>query len=203
MVWTRVKTTLMSFALLLGLVVFPTPASAEVFDKITTSGGDGWDVTFHPTNQNYAFFVHHRGTQFGCLYRLDPDGDGPKQQGDPCFTNSYSKNILGVAAGQKSSAWVTSDGNTAYVPLNSAQIAVIDISHEDPDNWSRSGYVSFSASAQYHSNSIMVDDVLWATASTGVLKYDTTTQTASIYSKGVNLYAPVYYDGKNLVSVKF
>ena len=87
----------MSFALLLGLLVFPAPASAEVFDKITTSGGDGWDVTFHPTNQNYAFFVHHRGTQFGCLYRLDPDGDGPKQQGDPCFTNSYSKNILGGA----------------------------------------------------------------------------------------------------------
>ena len=69
----------MSFVLLLGLLVFPTPASAEVFDKITATGGDGWDVTFHPTNQNYAFFVHHRGTQFGCLYRLDPDGDGPKQ----------------------------------------------------------------------------------------------------------------------------
>ena len=152
----------MSFVLLLGLLVFPTPASAETFDKITATSGDGWDVTFHPTNQNYAFFVHHR-LQFGCLYRLDPDGDGPKQQGDPCFTNSYSKNILGVAAGQKSSAWVTSDGNTAYVPLNSAQIAVIDISHEDPDNWSRSGYVNFSVSAQYHSNSIMVDDVLWAT----------------------------------------
>ncbi|MGC6397981.1 MAG: InlB B-repeat-containing protein [Ilumatobacteraceae bacterium] len=188
----------MSFVLLLGLLVFPTPASAEVFDKITATSGDGWDVTFHPTNQNYAFFVHHRGTQFGCLYRLDPDGDGPKQQGDPCFTNSYSKNILGSGAGQKSSAWVTSDGNTAYVPLNSAQIAVIDISDEDPDNWSRSGYVSFSASAQYHSNSIMVDDVLWATASTGVLKYDTTTQTASIYSKTMwSNYAPVYYaDGK-------
>ncbi len=198
MVWTQVKTTLMSFVLLLGLLVFPTPASAEVFDKITATSGDGWDVTFHPTNQNYAFFVHHRGTQFGCLYRLDPDGDGPKQQGDPCFTNSYSKNILGSGAGQKSSAWVTSDGNTAYVPLNSAQIAVIDISDEDPDNWSRSGYVSFSASAQYHSNSIMVDDVLWATASTGVLKYDTTTQTASIYSKTMwSNYAPVYYaDGK-------
>ena len=114
--WSRVKTTLMSFVLLLGLLVFPTPASAETFDKITATSGDGWDVTFHPTNQNYAFFVHHRGTQFGCLYRLDPDGDGPKQQGDSCFTGSYSKNILGSSAGQKSSAWVTSDGNTAYVP---------------------------------------------------------------------------------------
>ena len=198
MSWSQVKTALMSFILLLGLLVFPTPASAEVFDKITATSGDGWDVTFHPTNQNYAFFVHHRGTQFGCLYRLDPDGDGPKQQGDPCFTNSYSKNILGSGAGQKSSAWVTSDGNTAYVPLYSAQIAVIDISDEDPNNWSRTGYVSFSASVQYHSNSIMVDDVLWATASTGVLKYDTTTQTASIYSKAMwSNYAPVYYaDGK-------
>ena len=188
----------MSFALLLGLLVFPTPASAEVFDKITATGGDGWDVTFHPTNQNYAFFVHHRGTQFGCLYRLDPDGDGPKQQGDPCFDGAYSKSILGGSAGQKSSAWVTSDGNTAYVPLNSSQIAVINIADEDPNNWYRSGYVSFQASAQYHSNSVMVDDVLWATASTGVLKYDTTTQTASIYAKSMwNSYAPVYYaDGK-------
>ena len=197
--WSRVKTTLMSFVLLLGLLAFPTPASAETFDKITATGGDGWDVTFHPTNQNYAFFVHHRGTQFGCLYRLDPDGDGPKQQGDPCFSSGlYSKNILGSGVGQKSSAWVTSDGNTAYVPKNSNQIAVIDISDEDPDNWSRTGYVEFPASVQYHSNSIMVDDVLWATASTGVLKYDTTTQTASIYSKAMwNPYAPVYYaDGK-------
>ena len=75
---------------------------------------------------------------------------------------------------------MTSDGNTAYVPLYSAQIAVIDISDEDPNNWSRTGYVSFSASVQYHSNSIMVDDVLWATASTGVLKYDTTTQLDAI-----------------------
>ncbi len=197
--WSRVKTTLTSFVLLLGLLAFPTPASAETFDKITATGGDGWDVTFHPTNQNYAFFVHHRGTQFGCLYRLDPDGDGPKQQGDPCFSSGlYSKNILGSGVGQKSSAWVTSDGNTAYVPKNSNQIAVIDISDEDPDNWSRTGYVEFPASVQYHSNSIMVDDVLWTTASTGVLKYDTTTQTASIYSKAMwNPYAPVYYaDGK-------
>ena len=50
---TQVKTTLMSFVLLLGLLVFPSPASAEVSDTITTPG-DGWDVTFHPTNQNYA-----------------------------------------------------------------------------------------------------------------------------------------------------
>ena len=42
---TQVKTTLMSFVLLLGLLVFPSPASAEVFDTITTPG-DGWDVTF-------------------------------------------------------------------------------------------------------------------------------------------------------------
>ncbi|MGB1645309.1 MAG: hypothetical protein ACPHES_09450, partial [Ilumatobacteraceae bacterium] len=66
----------MSFVLLLGLLVFPSPASAEVFDTITTPG-DGWDVTFHPTNQNYGFFVgHHEIGELGCFYRADPDGAG-------------------------------------------------------------------------------------------------------------------------------
>ena len=85
------------FGLVGALMLSAPPASAEVFDRVTfPSGADGWDITFHPTNQNYAFFAHHRGTTFGCLYRLDPDGNGPIEQGDGCFNNgAYTLDILG------------------------------------------------------------------------------------------------------------
>ena len=152
---TQVKTTLMSFVLLLGLLVFPSPASAEVFDTITTPG-DGWDVTFHPTNQNYAFFAHHRNRVFGCFYRVDPDGAGPIEQGDGCFNGGYTLDI-GGRVGQRSSVWVTSDGNTAYIPRNyglgetdlgadygDSLIAKVDISDADPNNWSVTGTANFA-----------------------------------------------------------
>ena len=161
-----------------------SPASAEVFDTITTPG-DGWDVTFHPTNQNYAFFAHHRDTVFGCFYRLDPDGAGPIEQGDGCFNGDYTLDI-GGRVGQKSSVWVTSDGNTAYVPRNNngsdngggISIAKVDISDANPNNWSLTGTVDWAAVMQLHVNSVMVDDVLYALSETGWLTLDTDTDTA-------------------------
>ena len=155
-------------------VVVASPASAEVFDTITTPG-DGWDVTFHPTNQNYAFFAHHRNSVFGCFYRLDPDGAGSIEQGDGCFNGSYTLDI-GSGVGNKSSAWVTSDGNTAYIPRNyedGESVAKVDISDADPNNWSVTGTVNFAADMQYHSTSVMVDDVLYALSSSGWLTLDT------------------------------
>ena len=114
-----------------------SPAFAEVFTKITTPG-DGWDVTFHPTNKNYAFFAHHKNSVLGCFYRLDPDGAGTgKEQGDGCFRKNDYTLDLGSQVGQRSSVWVTSEGNTAYVPLNSMTdanqraIAKVNISNAD------------------------------------------------------------------------
>ena len=192
-----------------GLIMLPTPpASAEVFDKVVFStDGDGWDITFHPTNQNYAFFVHHRGTTFGCLYRLDPDGNGPIEQGDGCFGtdgNGDSVYLLDLGGnrfnGMKSSAWVTSDGNTAYIPQNknnNATIARVDISDPDPTQWTVGTSVNFASPMQEHSNSIMVNNVLWATSSAALLKYDTTTQATSFKLKSLWQYAPVYHaDGR-------
>jgi uncharacterized repeat protein (TIGR02543 family) len=195
---------------LAGLVILPAPpASAEVFDRVIfASGADGWDVTFHPTNQNYAFFSHHRGRVFGCLYRLDPDGNGPIEQGDGCFSNGAYTLDIGGLVGQKSSAWVTADGSTAYIPRNHESgnglfIAKVDISDPDPTNWTLGQQlVSFSAAMQYNSNSIMVNDVLWAVSASGILKYDTTTQQASTVSIGImDTNAPVYSAGGKIWSV--
>jgi uncharacterized repeat protein (TIGR02543 family) len=173
--WRRVKFVALCAAVFCHGLVVASPASAEVFDTITTPG-DGWDVSFHPTNENYGFFAHHRGTVFGCFYRLDPDGAGPIEQGDGCFNGVYDLDI-GGAVGQNSSAWVTSDGNTAYVPRNkdaSTLIAKVDISDADPNNWSVTGTVDWAADMQYFTNSVMVDDVLYALSSSGWLTLDTT-----------------------------
>ena len=196
-------------AMFVGLVMMTTPpASAEVFDKVVFStDGDGWDITFHPTNQNYAFFVHHRGTTFGCLYRLDPDGNGPIEQGHGCFGtdgNGDSVYLLDLGGnrtnGMKSSAWVTSDGNTVYIPQNKSNnstIAKVDISDPDPTQWTVGTSVNFASPMQEHSNSIMVNNVLWATSSAALLKYDTTTQAKSFKLKSLWQYAPVYHaDGR-------
>ena len=210
--WQRRRRSLLTALLLglAGLVILPAPpASAEVFDRVIfASGADGWDVTFHPTNQNYAFFSHHRGRVFGCLYRLDPDGNGPIEQGDGCFSNGASYTLdIGGQVGQKSSAWVTSDGSTAYIPRNHSSgnglfIAKVDISDPDPTNWTLGQGVSFSAAMQYNSNSIMVNDVLWAVSASGILKYDTTTQQASTVSIGIMAtHAPVYSAGGKIWSV--
>ena len=189
-----------------GLIMLPTPpASAEVFDKVVfTTDGDGWDITFHPTNQNYAFFVHHRGTTFGCLYRLDPDGSGPIEQGHGCFgTNTYLLDLGGNRTnGLKSSAWVTSDGNTVYIPQNkgnngNATIAKVDISDPDPTQWSVGTSVGFGSPMEEHSNSIMVDNVLWAINRSALLTYDTTTQTKPYKLKSLWQEASVYHaDGR-------
>ena len=185
--WRRARFVALCAAVLCHGLVVASPASAEVFDTITTPG-DGWDVTFHPTNQNYGFFAHHRNTVFGCFYRIDPDGAGPIEQGDGCFDGGYTLDI-GGRVGQKSSVWVTSDGNTAYVPLNNDSpigpnisggtgIAKVDISDANPNNWSVTGTVDWAADMEYHSNSVMVDDVLYALSSTGWLTLDTDTDTA-------------------------
>ena len=162
---------------LIGALMLPaSPAFAEVFTKITTPG-DGWDVTFHPTNKNYAFFAHHKNSVLGCFYRLDPDGAGTgKEQGDGCFgKNDYTLD-LGSQVGQRSSVWVTSEGNTAYVPLNSTDnanqraIAKVNISDAEPANWAiATGTVDWAADMQYYSNSFMVDDVLYALSTTCLL----------------------------------
>ena len=138
----RFKFLALCFALLCHGLAVSAPASAEVFDTITTPG-DGWDVTFHPTNQNYAFFAHHRSNVLGCFYRIDPDGAGSIEQGDGCFNGGYTLSING-SVGQKSSVWVTSDGNTAYIPLNASPfvIAKVDISDANPNNWAASGRCS-------------------------------------------------------------
>ena len=108
----RVKLSVLLSSLLGGfLFLSAAPATAEVFDTITTQG-DGWDVTFHPTNQNYAFFAHHRNNKLGCFYRIDPDGAGPLNQGDGCFSDGASMymDTFNGKVGRKSSVHVTSDG---------------------------------------------------------------------------------------------
>ena len=201
--WRRAKFVALCAAVLCHGLVVTSPASAEVFDTITTPG-DGWDVTFHPTNQNYAFFAHHRNTVFGCFYRLDPDGAGPIDQGDGCFNGSYTMN-LGSRVGNKSSVWVTSDGNTAYIPLNygnfgATPIAKVDVSDADPNNWSVTETVNWAAAMQYHSTSVMVDDVLYALSNSGWLTFDTSTDTAgevAFSGNGPQQYSDVYEaDGK-------
>ena len=169
--------------LMLATVVVPQ-ATAEVFDTITTPG-DGWDVTFHPTNQNYAFFSHHRNQYLGCFYRIDPDGAGPLEQGDGCFLsgqNPYALLQAGGSVGQKSSVHVTSDGLTAYMPLNYSAdyrgMGKFDISDPDPNNWTAEPNITWDG-MQYHSNSIIVDDVIYALNSTGFLLFDTATETGS------------------------
>ena len=83
--------------------------------------------------------------------------------------------------------WVTSDGNTAYIPTESRErttnqagssFAKVDISDADPNNWSVTETVNWAADMQYWSNSVMVDDVLYALSSTGWLTLDTDTDTA-------------------------
>ena len=201
--WRRAKFIALCAAVLCHGLVVASPASAEVFDTITTPG-DGWDVTFHPTNQNYAFFAHHRNTVFGCFYRIDPDGAGSIEQGDGCFDGGYTL-AIGGRVGQKSSVWVTSDGNTAYIPLNYGNfggtgIAKVDVSDADPNNWSFTETVNWAAAMHYHSNSVMVDDVLYALSSTGWLTFDTSTDTAgevAFSGNGPNGYSDVYEaDGK-------
>ena len=200
--WRRAKFIALCAAVLCHGLVVASPASAEVFDTITTPG-DGWDVTFHPTNQNYGFFAHHRNLVFGCFYRLDPDGAGPIDQGDGCFNGNYDLNI-GSQVGNKSSAWVTSDGNTAYIPRNindGASVAKVDISDADPNNWSLTGTANFAADMQYHSTSVMVDDVLYALSSSGWLTLDTanndTAGQVAFSGNGPDEYSDVYEaDGK-------
>ena len=201
--WRRAKFIALCAAVLCHGLVVASPASAEVFDTITTPG-DGWDVTFHPTNQNYGFFAHHRNNVFGCFYRIDPDGAGSIEQGDGCFDGGYTLDI-GGRVGQKSSVWVTSDGNTAYIPLNygtfgATPIAKVDVSDADPNNWSVTETVNWAAAPHYHSTSVMVDDVLYA-LSTGVwLTFDTSTDTAgevAFSGNGPQGYSAVYEaDGK-------
>ena len=170
------------------VTVTPAQVSAEVFTTITTTG-DGWDVTFHPTNQNYAFFSHHRDEYLGCFYRIDPDGAGPLNQGDGCFTlptqtGGIPHRLLqaGGTVGQKSSVHVTSDGSAAYMPLNHqdnyAGMGKFDISDPDPANWTAEANITW-AGMQYHSNSIIVDDVIYALDSAGFLLFDTATETGS------------------------
>ena len=200
--WRRAKFIALCAAVLCHGLVVASPASAEVFDTITTPG-DGWDVTFHPTNQNYAFFAHHRNSVFGCFYRIDPDGAGPIEQGDGCFNGNYTLDI-GSQVGNKSSAWVTSDGNTAYIPRNindGASVAKVDISDADPNNWSLTGTANFAADMQYHSTSVMVDDVLYALSSSGWLTLDTanndTAGQVAFSGMGPDEYSDVYEaDGK-------
>jgi uncharacterized repeat protein (TIGR02543 family) len=178
------------------------PASAEVFDMITTPG-DGWDVTFHPTNENYGFFAHHRNRVFGCFYRIDPDGAGSIEQGDGCFNGNYTLDI-GALVGNKSSVRVTSDGNTAYIPRNyygGESIAKVDISDADPNNWSLTGTVNWSLDMEYHSTSVMVDDVLYALSSSGWLTLDTanndTAGQVAFNGIGPDTYSDIYEaDGK-------
>jgi uncharacterized repeat protein (TIGR02543 family) len=197
---------------LIGALMLPaSPALAEVFTKITTPG-DGWDVTFHPTNKNYAFFAHHKNSVLGCFYRLDPDGAGTgKEQGDGCFgKNDYTLD-LGSQVGQRSSVWVTSEGNTAYVPLNSTDnanqraIAKVNISNAEPANWAvATGTVDWAADMQYYSNSFIVDDVLYALSSTGWLTLDTDTDTAgsvAFAGAGPDQYAAIYHADDKLWAV--
>ena len=205
--WRRVKFVALCAAVLCHGLVVASPASAEVFDMITTPG-DGWDVTFHPTNQNYGFFAHHRNTVFGCFYRLDPDGAGSIEQGDGCFNGNYTLDI-GGRVGQKSSVWVTSDGNTAYIPRNNngsnsgggISIAKVNISDANPNSWSVIGTVDWAAVMHYESSSVMVDDVLYTLSSTGWLTLDTANNDTAVEvafsGTGPSQYADIFEaDGK-------
>jgi len=179
-------------SLTLAVTVAPGPVSAEVFDTITTTG-DGWDVTFHPTNQNYAFFSHHRDQFLGCFYRIDPDGSGPLAQGDGCFTDGNGDPYMLLQAadgkvGQKSSVHVTSDGLTAYMPLNHRDhyrgMGKFDISDPDPNNWTAQLNIVWHGMG-YWSNSIIVDDVIYAIDTEGFLMFDTATETTSSFGHPV------------------
>jgi len=178
--------------LTLVVTVAPGQVSAEVFDTITTTG-DGWDVTFHPTNQNYAFFSHHRDQFLGCFYRIDPDGSGPLAQGDGCFTDGNGDPYMLLQAadgkvGQKSSVHVTSDGLTAYMPLNHRDhyrgMGKFDISDPDPNNWTAQLNIVWHGMG-YWSNSIIVDDVIYAIDTEGFLMFDTATETTSSFGHPV------------------
>ena len=202
--WRRVKFVALCVAVLCHGLVVASPASAEVFDMITTPG-DGWDVTFHPTNQNYGFFAHHRTATLGCFYRLDPDGAGPIEQGDGCFNGGSTLSLGTDRVGETPSVRVTSDGNTAYIPLNyqsDDRIAKVDISDADPNNWSVSNETALlSAEMQYYSNLVMVDDVLYALSSTGWLTLDTanndTAGQVAFIGTGPDTYSTIYEaDGK-------
>ena len=72
---------------------------------------------------------------------------------------------------------MTSDGNTAYIPLNygnfgATPIAKVDVSDADPNNWSVTETVNWAAAMQYHSTSVMVDDVLYALSNSGWLTFE-------------------------------
>ena len=184
-------------------------ASASGFSTITTPG-DGWDVTFHPTNQNYAFFAHHRNSVFGCVYRLDPDGAGPIEQGDGCFNGNLTLGLPIDPVGDLPSVRVTSDGNTAYLPLNHwananrRAIAKVDISDADPSNWSVTETVNWSLDMQFQSNLVMVDDVLYTLSSQGWLTLDTNTDTAggtAFTGNGPSYYSKIYEAGGKLWAV--
>ncbi|NDI02409.1 MAG: hypothetical protein EBY57_11600, partial [Actinobacteria bacterium] len=210
----RVVVAAVAASLTLAVTVAPGQLSAEVFDTITTTG-DGWDVTFHPTNQDYAFFSHHRGQHLGCFYRIDPDGAGPLAQGDGCFTDGDGDpyTLLQAsgtgAVGQKSSVHVTSDGLTAYMPLNKEDeyaapgtyegMGKFDISDSDPNNWTAEPNITWDGML-FHSNSIIVDDVIYALNSSGFLLFDTATETPSTVSLSAGSTASngsVYFaDGK-------
>jgi uncharacterized repeat protein (TIGR02543 family) len=207
--WRRAKFSALCAAVLCHGLVVASPASAEVFDMITTPG-DGWDVAFHPTNQNYGFFVNHRTDTLGCFYRLDPDGAGNGiAQGDGCFGEADYTLALPSIAGNDSSVWVTSDGNTAYVPLNNngtnsagdTGIAKVNISDANPNNWLVTGTANWAADMQYYTNSIMVDDVLYTLSATGWLTLDTanndTASEVAFSGNGPDNASNIYHaDGK-------
>ncbi|MEL0194562.1 MAG: hypothetical protein VW962_05710, partial [Acidimicrobiaceae bacterium] len=192
----RVKLSVLLSSLLGGfLFLSAAPATAEVFDTITTQG-DGWDVTFHPTNQNYAFFAHHRNNKLGCFYRIDPDGAGPLNQGDGCFNDGTSMYLdtFNGKVGRKSSVHVTSNGLTAYAPLNLfveladyQGMGKFDISDPDPDNWTAKPSIAWPVDPdvneplvmQERSNSIIVDDVIYALSSSRLLMFDTATESST------------------------
>ena len=89
---------------------------------------------------------------------------------------------LGGQVGNKSSAWVTSDGNTAYI------LSTMGLTAPPPSRrwtsatrtqtWSVTETVNWAAAMQYHSTSVTVDDVLYALSSSGWLTFDTSTDTA-------------------------
>ncbi len=191
--FSRTKLSLLTALLLGGLVILPaTPAAAERFTPLSTDG-DGWDITFHPTNQDYVFFAHHAGgSKMSCIYRIDPDGDGPLNQGDGCFSDGAEYQIdtyNNGQVGQTPSVHITSDGNTAYLPLvrDDAYTGMgrFDISDPDPDNWTALESTTFPG-VQKASNSIMVDDLIYMVSQTSWMIYDTATDTYSSVAFGDN-----------------
>ena len=198
----RVRFGTICFVMLCHGLAVSAPASAEVFDTVTTTG-DGWDVTFHPTNQNYAFFSHHQNSYLGCFYRIDPDAGGPLEQGDGCFAGGTSMLLAANGGvGGRSSVWVTSDGLTAYMPLNSynngapSVMGKFDISDPDPDNWMALANINWPG-MESTAGSIMVDDVIYsAQIGSGFMAFDTSTDTSStvVFSGAGPLDAPHMYE---------